>query len=536
MSKVIGIDLGTSNSRVSVLEHGKSVLIPNAEGSRTTPSVVAFTHTGERLVGQPAKHQATTNPEGTVYSIKRFFGRTWADSADERALISYRVVDNGGSALSAQIGGDAFSPQQITAIILRKLKADAEAYLGEKITKTVITCPAHFSNVQRQAIKDAGTIAGLEVLRIINSAVASALFYGTEKRHDHTVFVVDLGGGSLDVAILELGDGVFDVIAIGGNNQLGGDDFDARVMAWLVSEFKRLEHIDLPLVPVTLQRLRVASEKAKIDLSSTPCAEIYLPHITSGPDGPKHLQTTLSRARFDELTADLIEATMGPVRQSFADANMEPKAIDVVLLVGGSTRITAVQDAVRKYFGKEPDRSMNRDESDALGVAIQAGVLGGEIKDVLLLDVTPYSLGCVTVGDTTLPKQSASTISSASGNRFTRLIGRNTTIPTSTTRSFSTTSDAQSRVEIHVMEGVGEMNTDNKTLGKYQLTDIPPPSRGVSQIDVTFDIDANGILHVSVRDMTTGNELKIVNTSTGGLSKVDIERMRVETENYGEKD
>jgi molecular chaperone DnaK len=519
MSKVIGIDLGTTNSCVCVLEGGKPVVIPNAEGNRTTPSVVGFTKTGERLVGQVAKRQAITNPENTVFSIKRFIGRSWDDTAQERSRVPYKVVKNNQGVPAVQIGSETFSPQQISAIILQKLKADAEAYLGEKVTKAVITCPAYFNDAQRQATKDAGTIAGLEVLRIINEPTASALAYGADKGHDHTVLVYDLGGGTFDVSILELGDGVFEVKATSGNNHLGGDDFDNRIMEWLIAEFKKSEGIDLGQDRMALQRLKEASEKAKIELSATVTTEVNLPFITADASGPKHLNLTLSRAKFDEMTADMIEATMGPVRQAIADAGMEPKAIDKVLLVGGSTRIPAVQEAIKKYLGKESDKSVNPDEAVALGAAIQAGVLGGEVKDVLLLDVTPLSLGIETLGGV-----------------FTKLIERNTTIPTSKTQTFSTAADGQSSVEIHVLQGEREMAADNKTLGKFQLTGIPPAPRGVPQIDVTFDIDANGIVHVGARDKATGNEQKISITNTGGLNKQEIENMKRDAEKFADED
>ncbi|MEB3198040.1 MAG: molecular chaperone DnaK [Candidatus Sericytochromatia bacterium] len=519
MSKVIGIDLGTTNSCVCVLEGGKPVVIPNAEGNRTTPSVVGFTKSGERLVGQVAKRQAITNPENTVFSVKRFIGRSWDDTSAERSVVPYKVVQGSGGAPVVAIGSDTHTPQQVSAIILQKLKADAEAYLGEKVTKAVITCPAYFNDAQRQATKDAGTIAGLEVLRIINEPTASALAYGADKGHDHTIIVFDLGGGTFDVSILELGDGVFEVKATSGNNHLGGDDFDNKVMDWLISEFKKQEGIDLSKDKMALQRLKEASEKAKIELSATVTTEVNLPFITADASGPKHLNLTLTRARFDEMTADLVEQTMGPVRQAMADSGLKPEQIDKVLLVGGSTRIPAVQDAIRKYLGKEPDRSVNPDEAVALGAAIQAGVLAGEKKDLLLLDVTPLSLGIETLGGV-----------------FTKLIERNTTIPTSKTQTFSTAADGQTAVEVHVLQGEREMSADNKTLGKFHLTGIPAAPRGVPQIDVTFDIDANGIVHVSARDKATSNEQKITITNNGGLSKAEIERMKEDADRFADED
>ena len=519
MSKVIGIDLGTTNSCVCVLEGGKPVVIPNAEGNRTTPSVVGFTKTGERLVGQVAKRQAITNPENTIFSIKRFIGRSWNDTNDERSKVPYKVTQGPGAAPVVQIGNETFTPQQISAIILQKLKADAEAYLGEKVTKAVITCPAYFNDAQRPATKDAGTIAGLEVLRIINEPTASALAYGAEKSNDHTIIVYDLGGGTFDVSILELGDGVFEVKATSGNNHLGGDDFDNLIMDWLIAEFKKQEGIDLSKDKMALQRLKEAAEKAKIELSATVTTEINLPFITADASGPKHLNLNLSRANFDDMTAGLVEASMGPVRQAMADSGLKPDQIDKVLLVGGSTRIPAVQDAIRKYLGKEPDKSVNPDEAVALGAAIQAGVLAGEKKDLLLLDVTPLSLGIETLGGV-----------------FTKLIERNTTIPTSKTQTFSTAADGQTSVEVHVLQGEREMAQDNKTLGKFQLTGIPPAPRGVPQIDVTFDIDANGIVHVSARDKATANEQKISITNTGGLSKADIEKMKAEADKFADED
>ena len=497
MSKIIGIDLGTTNSCVAVMEGGEPVVIANPEGMRTTPSVVGFSKNGERLIGQVAKRQAITNPEGTVASIKREMGSDYKVSID----------------------GKAYTPQEISAMILSKLKADAEAYLGEKVTEAVITVPAYFNDAQRQATKDAGAIAGLTVKRIINEPTAAALAYGVDKEQDQKIMVYDLGGGTFDVSIIEMGDGVQEVLATAGNNRLGGDDFDNRIINWLADEFRRDTGIDLRNDKMAAQRLKEAAEKAKIELSGVMQTSINLPFITVDATGPKHLDMTLTRAKFDELTHDLVEATMGPVRQALADSGLAPSDLNKVLLVGGSTRIPAVQEAVKKYLGKEPFKGINPDECVALGAAIQGGVLGGDVKGILLLDVTPLSLGIETYGGV-----------------FTKIIERNTTIPTKKSQIFSTATDNQPSVQVNVLQGEREMAANNKSLGIFNLDGIAPAPRGIPQIEVTFDIDANGIVSVSAKDLGTGKEQQITITASSNMSKEDIEKAVREAEQYAEED
>jgi molecular chaperone DnaK len=518
-SKIIGIDLGTTNSVVAVMEGGDPVVIPNAEGGRTTPSVVAFTKDGERLVGQVAKRQAVTNPKQTIFSIKRLMGRRFSEVQEEAKRLPYKVVEGPNGLAAVEIQGKRYTPPEISAMILQKMKQTAEDYLGHTVEKAVITVPAYFNDAQRQATKDAGKIAGLDVVRIINEPTASALAYGLDKKKEEKVAVYDLGGGTYDISVLELAEGVFEVKSTNGDTHLGGDDFDQRLIEWLVSEFKRDQGIDLSKDPMALQRLKEAAEKAKMELSTVTQTDINLPFITADQSGPKHLNMSLTRAKFEQLVEDLIQRSIPPMQQALKDASLDPKRIDEVILVGGSIRIPKIQQIVKDYFGKEPNKSVNPDEVVAIGAAIQGGVLGGEVKDVLLLDVTPLSLGIETLGGVT-----------------TVLIPRNTTIPTKKSETFSTAEDNQTTVEIHVLQGERQMAMDNRTIGKFQLTGIPPAPRGMPQVEVTFDIDANGILHVSAKDKTTGKEQKIRIEASSGLSDTEIDRMVKAAEQNAQED
>ena len=519
MSKIIGIDLGTTNSVVAVMEGGEPVVITNPEGSRITPSVVGFTKSGERLVGQVAKRQAVTNPENTIFSIKRFMGRKYDEVNEEMKMVPYSVVRASNGDVRVHAAGKEFSPPEISAMILQKLKQAAEEYLGQTVTKAVITVPAYFNDAQRQATKDAGQIAGLEVMRIVNEPTAAALAYGLDKKKDETIAVYDFGGGTFDISILEVGEGVVEVKATNGDTHLGGDNLDQRIIEWIVTEFKKQEGIDLSKDRMALQRLREAAEKAKMELSTVMETDINLPFITADQTGPKHLTMKLTRSKFEQIVEDLLQKTVAPTKQALADAGVDPSKIDEVVLVGGSTRIPRVQAIVKELFGKEPHKGVNPDEVVAIGAAIQAGVLAGEVKDLLLLDVTPLSLGIETLGGV-----------------MTTLIPRNTTIPTRKSETFSTAADNQTSVEVHVLQGERPMARDNRPLGKFHLSGLPPAPRGVPQIEVTFDIDANGIVNVSAKDMATKKEQKITITSSSGLSKDEVDKMMKEAEAHAEDD
>ena len=518
MSKIIGIDLGTTNSVVAVMEGGSPAVIQNAEGSRTTPSVVAFAKGNERLVGQVAKRQAITNPENTVFSIKRFMGRRFDEVNEEMKMVPYKVKAENGDA-RVEIKGKNYSPPEISAMVLQKMKQAAEDYIGQTVEKAVITVPAYFNDSQRQAAKDAGEIAGLQVLRLVNEPTAAALAYGLDKKKDEKIAVYDFGGGTFDISILEVGEGVVEVKSTNGDTHLGGDNLDQRIIEWIIDEFKKSDGIDLSADRMALQRLKEAAEKAKVELSSTTETEINLPFITADSSGPKHLSLRLTRAQFEQLVDELLRRTVEPCKQAMKDSNLSAKEIDEVVLVGGSTRIPKVQEIVTDLFGKDPHKGVNPDEVVALGAAVQAGVLGGEVKDLLLLDVTPLSLGIETLG-----------------NVFTRLIERNTTIPHKRSETFSTANDNQTQVEVHVLQGERAMAGDNRTLGRFHLVGVPPAPRGVPQIDVTFDIDANGILNVSAKDLATGKQQAITITASSGLSDQEIESMRKQAELYGEED